>query len=275
MSTFGRLLPALLVITFTFFPGNPSPAETPVRVHAPADSTVPSPNGSSNYQLVPPIILVDLLESLSGKHAIRDANLNGLPPISVNVEGLSKEETIRLITATLLLNGVAVITVDDHTMKIVTTGTNKNPRSEGVRLYTNAADLPADDEIVTYYMALDHIDPLEAAGIFTQVAPVHVFGSYVPAPSAQGLILTENSSVIRELIELKKSIDVTREPNVRPRPPGPRGPGDDRPPGPPPHDHPLLKLIGLFLFIGFVVLVIAAGNVLAHLWTDRSGRTAL
>ena len=91
--------------------------------------------------------------------------------------------------------------------RVVTVGTNKNPRSEGVAIYANAADLPKNEEIVSYYMPLNYINPQEAVGIFAQVAPAHTYGVYVPAPSAQAVILTENVSVIRQLIALKALVD--------------------------------------------------------------------
>jgi hypothetical protein len=204
--------------------------------------------GVLDYQNESVGAMIDILGQLSGKQYVLDAELAGLPPISVNITGLGKDAGIKLITATLLLNGVALIPVDDQTMKVVTTGTNKNPRSEGLRIYTAAADLPNDDEIVTYYMSLDHIDPQEAAGIFIQVAPVHLYGAYVPAPSAQGVILTENASVIRELIELKKSIDVTRPRNVPLPPPHPDHPGPPPAGMPPPHPrHPLVVILVFLL----------------------------
>jgi len=172
-----------------------------------AQDTGPITSGSTNYQKAPVNTILDLYEQLSGKHLIRDANLDGVPPVSINATGLSKTEVMKLIEGVLLLNGVAIIPVDEHNLKIVTVGTNKNPRSEGVRLYANAADLPATDEVVSYYMPLSYISPTEAAGIFTQVAPVHTYGAYVPAPSAQAVVLTENVSVIRQLIALKELID--------------------------------------------------------------------
>jgi general secretion pathway protein D len=172
-----------------------------------AQDTGPIPQNSSNYQKAPVSTILDLYEQLSGKHLIRDANLDGVPPVSINATGMTKPEMLKLIEATLLLNGVAIVPVDDQDVKIVTVGMNKNPRSEGVRLYANAVDLPNDDEVVSYYMPLDYINPQEAAGIFTSVAPVHTYGAYVPAPSAQAVILTENVSVIRQLIALKELID--------------------------------------------------------------------
>ncbi|MCE0484265.1 MAG: hypothetical protein LV479_08515 [Methylacidiphilales bacterium] len=152
--------------------------------------------------------ILDTYEQLSGKHLIRDANLNGVAPITINANGVSKAEIMKLIEANLLLNGVAIIPVDDHTLKVITVATNKNPRSEGVKLYASAADLPTDDQIVSYYMPLSYISPQEAQNIFAQNNPVHNYGAYVPAPSAQALIVTENVNVIRQLIALKELVDV-------------------------------------------------------------------
>jgi type II secretion system protein D len=176
-------------------------------LNALAQDSGPLTAGSSDYQKAPVNTILDLYERLSGKHLVRDANLDGVPPVSMNANGLTKEETIKLIEATLLLNNVAIVPVDENTVKVVTIGINKNPRAEGVKLYANAVDLPNDDEIVSYYMPLNYINPQEAAGIFTQVAPVHTYGGYVPAPSAQAVVITENVSVIRQLIALKELID--------------------------------------------------------------------
>ncbi len=236
---------------------NPSPGgltRTPVPAAA--------PNGNQlDYENAPVNTVIDLLGRLSGKHFVRDANLYGVPPVSVDGTGLTKEEFIKLITSTLLLNGIALIPVDDGSMKVVTTGTNKNPRSEGLRTYSNEADLPTDDQIITFYMPLDHIDPQEAAGIFTQVAPVHAYGSYVPAPSANAVILTENVSVIRELIALKKDIDIRGATPLRPPPP------PSNPAPPPGHPHPPRG--GLVIVAIVVVFASALGNFLAHLWLGR------
>ena len=164
--------------------------------------------GLTTFQNAPVNSVLDLYEQLSGKHLIRDVNLSGVPPISLNASGMAKADMIKLMEATLLLNGVAIVRVDDQTAKVITVGTNKNPRSEGLRLYANAVDLPNDDEVVSYYMPLSYINPQEAVGIFNQTAPVHTYGAYVPAPSAQAVVLTENVSVIKQLIALKELIDV-------------------------------------------------------------------
>jgi len=163
--------------------------------------------GSTNYQKAPVNTILDLYEQLSGKHLVRDVNLDGVPPVSLNATGMNKADMMKYIEQVLLLNGVAIIPIDEHNVKVVTIGTNKNPRSEGVKLYANAADLPITDEVVSYYMPLNYIPPQEAVGIFSQVSPMHTYGAYVPATSAQAVVITENVSVIRQLIALKELVD--------------------------------------------------------------------
>jgi general secretion pathway protein D len=164
--------------------------------------------GYSNYQNTPVSSILDIYEQLSGENLVRDANLSTVAPISINATGLSKAEMLKLIEATLLLNGVALVPIDGHTIKVIASGANRNPRSEGVKLYANAADLPADDEVVSYYMPLNYVSATEAEGIFTKDSPPHLYGAYVVVPSSQAIILTENTSVIRQLIELRELIDV-------------------------------------------------------------------
>ena len=178
-----------------------------LEIPASAQDTGPVSPGTTSYQNAPVNTILDLYEQLTGKHLVRDANLTGVNPISLNISGLSKADTIKMIEQFLLLNGVAFIPVDDQTLKVITVGTNKQARSEGVQIYTSAADLPKSEQIVTYYMPLNYINPTEAAGIFSQVAPPHQYGNYTPAPTAQAVIITENVSVVRQLIALKEKID--------------------------------------------------------------------
>lgn len=191
-----------LLFLFSWGTGLPAPAQD-------TQNTGSVSPGSMNYQNAPVNTILDLYEQLSGKHLIRDVNLNTVQPISLNATGLSKTDMLKMIETDLLLNGVAIVPVDDKTEKVVATPSQgKNPRSEGLKLYANAIDLPLDDQVVSYYMPLNYINPQEAVGIFQQVAPYHTYGIYVPAVSAQAVILTENVSVIRQLIALKELIDV-------------------------------------------------------------------
>jgi len=169
---------------------------------------VPVTAGSLDYQNAPVESLLDFYEKLSGNRLVRDANIAGLPNISVNLSGLTEPEMVRFIRAYLQLNGVSFLPVDAHTEKVMTIGTNKLPRSEAPKVYTRLEDMPTDDTIVTFFMPLDYVSPQEAQGIFQLTAPPHTYGQYVPAQSAQGIILTEEASVVRELVSLKDLIDI-------------------------------------------------------------------
>ena len=162
----------------------------------------------SNFQNTPVSSILDTYEQLSGKRLVRDITVAGMPPITINATGVDKAQFLRLIEATLLLNGVVIVPIDDQTDKVVNGTNGKSPRSEGVRLFANADDIPVDDEVVSYYMPLSYISPEEAADIFTNQAPAHPYGAYVKVPSAQAIVITESTPVVRELIGLKQLIDV-------------------------------------------------------------------
>jgi general secretion pathway protein D len=188
----------------------PSIAGVPVFAQAAPPSADSSPASDfSNFQNTPVSSILDIYEQLSGKHLIRDMAVAQLPNITLNATGVSKAQFLKLIEATLLLNGVAIIPIDDHTAKVVSVpNNNKNPRSEGIKLYADADALPKDDEVVSYYMPLNYISPQEAVPIFMAQAPVHPYGAYIPVPTAQAVIVTESTDVVRELIGLKELIDV-------------------------------------------------------------------
>jgi len=172
-----------------------------------AGPLTPVTAGTFDYQNAQIESLLDLYENLSGIHLIRDANIATLPNVSVNMTGLTRPEMIRFIRAFLQINGISFVPVDDHTEKVLVVA-NKNPRSEAPKVYTRVDDLPTDDTIVTYFMPLDYVSPVEASTIFQLTAPPHLYGAYAPAQTAQAVILTEEASVVRELISLKDLIDV-------------------------------------------------------------------
>jgi general secretion pathway protein D len=181
----------------------------PLRAQLSSGPVAENSGSFTNYQNTPVSSILDIYEQLSGKHLIRDAAVASLPPVTINANGVGKEQFLRLVEATLLLNGVTIIPVDGATSKAIFNGsTNKNARSEGVKLFANANDIPADDEVVSYYMPLSYISPTEAVQIFTNQAPVHSYGVYIPVPTAQAVVVTENTSVVRELIALKQLIDI-------------------------------------------------------------------
>ena len=57
-------------------------------------------------------------------------------------------------------------------------------------------------------MTLNYIKPAEAVNTFTQIiGQLGAFGSIAAVPNASAVVITENTSLIRRLIDLEKEID--------------------------------------------------------------------
>ena len=148
-------------------------------------------------------------ERLTGKRLIKDALLTGQNLSIVVAEPVTKREAIDIIEATLLLNGYAMIPYGENTVKAVSMANGKNPRSEGVAIYTTPSALPEGEQVVSFFMTFKYRDALQASQELQQsVALNPQYASILPVPSAQAVLVTEKTSVIRRLLELKELIDV-------------------------------------------------------------------
>ncbi len=82
------------------------------------------------------------------------------------------------------------------------------PTGRGVSVYTENDTLPEGDAVISYVMNLNYIKPDEAVRTFTQIiGQFGAFGSIAAVPNAASVVITENTSLIRKLIELKAEID--------------------------------------------------------------------
>ncbi|MCP5539466.1 MAG: hypothetical protein H7A53_12565 [Akkermansiaceae bacterium] len=155
-------------------------------------------------------IILGEYELRSGKRVIRDAALQGATlTMKSNGRFATKEESIAFIEKSLLLNGFAIIpTEDPDTMKAISVAGGKQPRTEGVPIFTKADDLPEGDDVVTYIMPLSYLPASEAAEVFTTVMPVHPHGMITPLNNAEAVVITENASLIRKMIQLREEIDL-------------------------------------------------------------------
>src|ERR1700744_3345479 len=150
-------------------------------------------------------------EQLTGKVLIKDSNLsaNALP-ITISVpQPVPKSELVRLIEASLLLNNIVLVPAqEENTVKVININTGKNPRSEGVRLFTGPDSIPAGEQVISYYMPFQYISANEALTVFqTHILP-RAYTSFVPINSAQALLITESTTVIRQLVALQQLIDL-------------------------------------------------------------------
>jgi len=153
--------------------------------------------------------VVDNYERLTSKRVIRDAAIMaGTISIMPSDPVMPNAEAIDFIEKSLLLNGYALVPSGKDMMKIIAWSGGKQPRSEGVPVYIDEGDLPDGDNIVTYIMPLEIIDIETAVNTFSQAVPNHAYGSITPLENASALVITDNASVIKNLIKLKESLDV-------------------------------------------------------------------
>ena len=179
-------------------------------------SPVKDPSGDdapSSFQAINASIDTVLMqyEQLTGKVLIKDSNLsaNALP-ITISVpQPVPKSELVRLIEASLLLNNIVLVPAQEpNTVKVININTGKNPRSEGVRLFTGVDSIPPGEQVISYYMPFKYISASEALTVFqTHILP-RAYTSFVPINSAQALLITESTTVIRQLIALQQLIDI-------------------------------------------------------------------
>lgn len=152
--------------------------------------------------------ILSLYEVLTNKRLVRDSMLAQGQPLNIVVPGdVPRSEAIRLIEASLLLNGYSFVPVDDKTLKIL--GPSKFPRAEGIPLYSSPYMLPDSDQVVSYFMKLNYLAPQEAAQLFqTFVSPPKPYTSFTPVPNVQAVLITENVPIIQQLISLQAMVDV-------------------------------------------------------------------
>lgn len=161
-----------------------------------------------NFPNTPVQGIIPVYQQLTGKKMILDGSLQGETLKIIGTRPLTKKEAVNFIEASLLLNGYAVIRVDDHTVKLIHHSGGKSPTSERLPVYSSIRDLPENEEIVHFVLPLSNISPDEAVKAFTTVIKLHSYGAITPVTNTSNIIITENSATIRSVYELAQIIDV-------------------------------------------------------------------
>lgn len=132
-------------------------------------------------------------------------------------EPLTFAEAAELLRkAATIENFVFVPDAEDLNLDILTLSTGGlRPTGRGVgvfnengAVYNENTSLPTGDAVISYVMTLNYIKPAEAVNTFTQIiGQLGAFGSIAAVPNASAVVITENTSLIRRLIDLKSEID--------------------------------------------------------------------
>jgi type II secretion system protein D len=169
---------------------------------------------SLQFPLNPVNDILNIYERLIEKPIVKDSTIFNGPQVSlVTPAEVSREEAIRLIEAALLVNGyVLVVDPEDKSKVKVLLGGNRqgggSPSfSEGIVIYTDPGLLPEGESLVGFFLELEFVDPEDAATIFSNHIVLNEFGRITPVTNPRGLLITETSPIVRQLIRLKSIID--------------------------------------------------------------------
>lgn len=118
-----------------------------------------------------------------------------------------REAAELLKIAATIENFVFVPDAVDPNLDILTLATaGLNPKGRGIDVYAENDPLPDGDAVITYTMSFSYLKPDEAVRVFQQVVgQFGAFGSITASGST--VVITENTSLIRKLIDLKAVID--------------------------------------------------------------------
>jgi general secretion pathway protein D len=151
-----------------------------------------------------------LYRKFTGKRVIITKAAQGVEISFVQPGPLTYREAADLLVKTCFLEGLVFVPSGANEVKLLPAPQARTPG--GYPLVSDVFLLPDSEELVSYVMGLDNIKPEEAMSIFTGVvSQLGPHGSIVPVPNANALIITENSQLIRTLIEIKNRIDIPQE----------------------------------------------------------------
>lgn len=152
-----------------------------------------------------------IYERSSGKRAIL-TNAMAQAEVSFTLGGpLTNAELAKFLQLTLLAEGVAIIPVpgEPGIVRFVPSGPITSPGQVPKGVYFDEFDLPVEDEIVMFVMPFKYLKPEEALKVIqSAMGQLTASGTITAVPNASSLIVTESASLIRQMLKIRKAIDV-------------------------------------------------------------------
>ncbi|GAA5123165.1 hypothetical protein JIN84_11030 [Luteolibacter yonseiensis] len=194
------------------------PAANPAANLPPAQAGVPLANQKINESINEPKLSGNALAGFYRKFTGRRVIVSAAASTAefAFVQEATPQDPLTYAQAAELLKMAATIenfifvphpnNPDVDILTLATGGTR--PPQIGLAVYNENDTLPEGDEVISYVMTLSNIKPGEAVNTFTQIiGQFGAYGSIAAVPNASAIVITENTSLIRKLIDLKKEID--------------------------------------------------------------------
>lgn len=187
------------------------------------EATLPATAAATNVGAAPPPVgapdmvqlqypnsdvtdVLRLYETLTGTKLIMDNFVQGKVNIFV-AKPIPREEAIRIIEINLLMNGYSLVPAGGGIVKVI--GTGKNPRGAGVPIISDESLIPPGDHVISFLFKLRFADPTELQQVLGQyLAPPQPYTSFLALPKSASILVTENSSVIRSLVNIINQVDI-------------------------------------------------------------------
>ncbi len=185
------------------------PAPLPVAA-APA-AAAPAPGGGPDLVTLqfPNSDVADVLrfyEQLTGKKLVMDNFVQGKVNIFV-AKPLPRDEAVNIIKINLLMNGYSLVPAEGDVVKVI--GTGKNPRNAGVPIISDESMIPPGEQVISFLFKLRFADPTELQQVLGQyLSPPQPYTSFLALPKSSSILVTENSSVIRSLVNIINQVDI-------------------------------------------------------------------
>lgn len=155
--------------------------------------------------------ILSAYELLTGKRLIAGNSVAGTISIVVN-KPATKAQAISIIETALTLNGFSLVPGEGDIIKVV--GLGDIVRSKGVPIYSDLADVPHNEQAVSFFLRLRYLDVQEVSGFLAQYIPAGNSVGYSLLPKSGALIITDTANSIRRMVSLLAQIDVPAAPVV-------------------------------------------------------------
>ncbi|MGZ5023482.1 MAG: secretin N-terminal domain-containing protein [Chthoniobacterales bacterium] len=176
-----------------------APTPVPAQGSAPDMVTLQYPNSDVADVL-------RLYETLTSKKLIMDNFVQGKVNIFI-AKPIPREEAVRIIEINLLMNGYSLVPAGGDLVKVI--GTGKNPRNAGVPIISDEALIPPGEHVISFLFKLRFADPTDLQQVLGQyLTPPQPYTSFLALPKSGSILVTENSSVIRGLVNIINQVDI-------------------------------------------------------------------
>lgn len=205
-------LPALAQIPQS----TPPPITSIPTAPAPATATRPAPPEKDDvprmlYPNAPISEILAAYELLTGKQLLAGSTVAGTINIVIN-RSVTKAQAISILETALTLNGFSLVPGAGDIVKVL--GLGDQVRSKGVPIYSDLADVPQNEQAVSFFLRLRYLDAQDVANFLQLYIPANNSVGFSPLQKSGAIIITDTANNVRRVVSLLAQIDVPAAPVV-------------------------------------------------------------